>query len=121
MTFLPNLHSADEDRWFIENVVMQNCGVTVAESDGAITGFLAESPGWVEHLYVDPARLRGGVGSALLAGAMSRQDQLELWCFTANVRGRAFYERHGFVALEHTDGSRNEERVPDIRYRWARV
>jgi hypothetical protein len=29
-----------------------------------------------------------------------------------------FYERHGFVEAERTDGRRNEERAPDIRYVW---
>jgi hypothetical protein len=31
---------------------------------------------------------------------------------------RRFYERHGFVAVEHTDGAGNEEREPDVRFLW---
>ena len=31
----------------------------------------------------------------------------------------ALYERHGFVAEEFTDGHGNEERTPDIRFRWT--
>ena len=43
---------------------------------------------------------------------------LELWTFQINATAQRFYERHGFVAVDRTDGSANEEREPDIRYRW---
>ncbi|BDH67877.1 hypothetical protein MTP06_13260 [Streptomyces sp. PLM4] len=32
---------------------------------------------------------------------------------------RRFYERHGFTATARTDGTRNEEREPDVRYVWT--
>jgi hypothetical protein len=31
-----------------------------------------------------------------------------------------FYERHGFMAIEFTDGSGNEEKEPDVLYRWTK-
>jgi hypothetical protein len=43
-----------------------------------------------------------------------------LWTFVTNTGARRFYERHGFVAVETTDGSHNEEAAPDIRFVWAR-
>lgn len=120
LDFLPLLHTAEEDRGFIRDVVLANAVVTVAEDGNGIAGFIAETPGWIEHLYVAPDRLGAGVGSSLLAVAMSRQEAIELWCFAGNSRGRAFYEKHGFRPVEHTDGSGNEARMPDIRYRWGR-
>jgi len=33
---------------------------------------------------------------------------------------RRFYERHGFRAIHLTDGRDNEEKMPDVRYRWQR-
>jgi hypothetical protein len=33
-----------------------------------------------------------------------------------NVAAQRFYERHGFVCVQTTDGSRNDERAPDMRY-----
>jgi hypothetical protein len=47
-----------------------------------------------------------------------RPGGLELWTFQANQGARRFYERHGFEAIELTDGSGNEERTPDVRYAW---
>jgi ribosomal protein S18 acetylase RimI-like enzyme len=51
--------------------------------------------------------------------ALARQRQpegLQLWAFQSNARARRFYERHGFEAVEFTDGNGNEERWPDVRY-----
>lgn len=79
---------------------------------------MAEAPGWIEQLYLHPTMLRRGIGSALLRSAQARQPALELWCFEENMRGRAFYERHGFQVIEQTDGSGNAEGAADLRYRW---
>jgi GNAT superfamily N-acetyltransferase len=71
-------------------------------------------------LYVHPDNLRSGAGTQLLAAAKAGRDILELWCFQANTPARRFYERHGFRAVRFTDGARNEEKMPDVRYRWER-
>jgi hypothetical protein len=42
--------------------------------------------------------------------------QLQLWTFQTNGPVQRFYERQGFVCVEQTDGSRNEERAPDMRH-----
>ena len=34
-------------------------------------------------------------------------------------RARLIYEKHGFVVAKETDGSRNEEKEPDVLYRWV--
>jgi putative acetyltransferase len=120
LTFLPELHTVEEDRAHIRDHVLRRCRVTVAERDGRMAGFMAELEGWIEHLYMDAGQLRTGVGSALIAAAKSREDRLELWCFAENLPGRRFYEKHGFLALESTDGAGNEARAPDIRYLWQR-
>jgi hypothetical protein len=43
---------------------------------------------------------------------------MRLWVFESNVPARRFYELHGFVAVERTDGAGNEERAPDVRMEW---
>ena len=120
LTFLPDLHTVEEDQVYVRDKVLRDFRVTVAERDGAIVGFMAELEGWIEHLYVDAAQLRSGVGSVLIADAQSRNEDLQLWCFANNLRGRAFYERMGFEPVKFTDGARNEARAPDILYRWER-
>lgn len=120
LTFLPDLHTVEEDQAFVRDRVLVDYRVTVAERAGTIVGFIAELDGWIEHLYVEATELGTGVGSVLIADAQSRNHGLDLWCFADNLRARAFYEKHGFVAVKFTEGNNNEEKAPDILYRWAR-
>lgn len=120
LTFLPDLHTVEEDQVFVRDHVLVDYRVTVAERDGRIVGFMAELDGWIEHFYMDASQLRSGIGTVLMADAKSRNHRLELWCFANNQRARAFYEQQGFVAVEFTDGARNEAKAPDILYRWER-
>jgi hypothetical protein len=42
LTFLPMLHTVEEDRWFITNLILKECDVTVAEDEsGIVLAFLA--------------------------------------------------------------------------------
>jgi GNAT superfamily N-acetyltransferase len=116
----PAVHDdADVHRW-VATHLLQECDVWLAVVDGAAPiGVLALAPGWVEQLFVTPAWFGRGIGSLLLDRAKQLQpDGLQLWVFESNVGAQRFYERHGFVAVEHTDGSGNEEQAPDVRYRW---
>ena len=121
LTFLPELHTVAEDRWFIEHVILRDCAVTVAEEGGRIVGFLARQGEEVRMLFVNPADIGRGAGGRLLDAAKNcGTPALELWCFQANDRARRFYEARGFRAIRFTDGADNEEKTPDARYRWER-
>jgi hypothetical protein len=39
LNFLPRLHTAEEERRFIANVILKRCEVTVAEDDAGILAF----------------------------------------------------------------------------------
>lgn len=122
LSFLPRLHTADEDRCFIRNVILPGCRVAVAERDDEIVAFLALDGREIRLLHTHPAHFGKGAGSLLLERAKADcTDFLELWCFQANRAARRFYERRGFRATEFTDGRRNEEKMPDIWYRWERA
>lgn len=115
----PLAHTDDEVRGWVRDRLIPNDEVWMADDDGRAVGMLALAPGWIEQLYVDPLRLGEGVGSRLIGVAKARQpDGLQLWTFQVNERARRFYERHGFVAVETTDGASNQERQPDVRYEW---
>ena len=119
LTFLPNIHTDEETFSFIANIVLRDQDVHVAETNGEISGFLAVHGDMVEHLYVRPDLLRRGIGSALLQRAKEQLPSgFRLWVFQENVPARRFYERHGLLLVEETDGSRNEERTPDALYEW---
>jgi GNAT superfamily N-acetyltransferase len=122
LTFLPMLHTAAEYRSFIANVILKNCEVTVAEDDSGVVSFLALQGEEVRLLYTRPDRISRGAGTQLIEAAKnSGVSALELWCFQANTRARRFYEARGFHAIGFTDGAGNEEKTPDLRYRWERA
>jgi GNAT superfamily N-acetyltransferase len=115
----PLAHTDDEVRGWIRDRLIPDHEVWVATDGDRVVALLALAPGWVEQLYVAPDRLGEGIGGRLLSLAKARQpDALQLWTFQVNERARRFYEHHGFVAVEQTDGSGNQERQPDVRYAW---
>lgn len=97
--------------------------IWVAETAGPgpaeILGFAVLDRGWLDSLYVGPQHQARGIGTALLDLVKAqRPDGFALWVFASNTAARGFYHRHGLVELEHTDGSANEERAPDVRMAW---
>jgi GNAT superfamily N-acetyltransferase len=121
LNFLPSLHSWSEDRWFIDNILFAECVITLAEMEGRAISFLARAGREIRLLHTHPDFIGLGTGAVLIEHAKSSEEEsLFLWCFQANHLARKFYERHGFRAVEFTDGQRNEEKTPDVRYVWER-
>lgn len=117
--FLPRRHGA-EDMWRHFTQLQQDQEIWITRDAGRVAAFLALTPGWIEHLYVHPAHQNKNIGLNLLDLAKERSDSnLSLWTFQQNSGARKFYERHGFTADLTTDGRRNEEHLPDMRYIWT--
>ena len=73
-------------------------------------------------LYTHPTWLGMGAETRLVELAKRADvNTLQLWCFRANARARKFYEERSFLAVNCTDGASNEEKTPDVRYRWEKV
>jgi GNAT superfamily N-acetyltransferase len=118
LTFLPTLHTPEEDRAHFTRMAAEQ-EVWVWEEDGRILGFAALHGDEVPALYVEPDAQGRGIGSALFEHLTERRPGgFRFWVFQQNERARRFYERHGAVAVELTDGSGNEEREPDALYEW---
>ena len=119
LPFLPELHTADEDRAFTAARLATPDPVWVAEAEGAAVGFITFRDGWIDHLYVHPDHQGRAFGPALLAKALEDGRPKQLWTFQQNIRARRFYEARGFRPVEFTDGAGNEEKTPDVRYLWV--
>jgi putative acetyltransferase len=119
LPWLSGLHTPDEDRRFYQEHVFSTCTVLGAFEGDLLVGVIAFREGWIDQLYVLPCAQGRGIGTALLEAVRTGAKNLSLWTFQRNTAARRFYERHGFVAIRETDGSENEEREPDVLYRWA--
>ncbi|MYQ33329.1 GNAT family N-acetyltransferase [Streptomyces sp. SID4956] len=112
-------HTDDEVRAWIREVVVPGQETWVATVDGSVVAMMTLDGDDLDQLYIHPAWQGRGIGGRLVDMAKGRSPSgLTLWTFQVNEPARRFYERHGFVAEEWTDGSRNEEREPDVRYVW---
>lgn len=116
LPFLPILHSREEDRAFLGQFVASG-EMMLAWLDGRFAGFMVQTPGWIEQLYLDPDLRGQGIGRLLLDHAKAQSETLELWCFADNHAARAFYAAQGFAEIRGTDGD-NEAGLPDILFRW---
>lgn len=116
--FLPHLHTEEEDLAFVRGLI-DRAEVWIAVEDGALRGLACIDADFLAQLHVHPDHQNRGIGTALLETVKRQQPAgFQLWTFQANSGARRFYERHGCVAEEFTDGSRNEEKLPDVRYVW---
>lgn len=118
LPFLPVLHSRDEDLAFFARYIERG-QMTLARRNGQLAGFIAQTPGWIEQLYLEPDQRGPGIGRQLVAHAKARSQALDLWCFADNHPARAFYGGQGFAEIRGTDGD-NEAGLPDILFRWQR-
>lgn len=118
--WMPKLHSEAETISFC-GVMIDRGWVTVAESErsGQLLGFLARDGAEVCSLYLAPGACGQGIGRALLAAAKAAQPRLVLHTFQANLGAQRFYLREGFCERARSDGSANDEGLPDIIYEWG--
>lgn len=112
--------SDEEVRDYFRHVLVPLRETWVAEAAGeGVVGVLVLEGAELDQLYLEPGWRGRGLGDRFVGLAKERSPVgLSLWTFQVNAPARRFYERHGFTAVEHTDGSGNEEREPDVRYRW---
>ncbi|ANH68876.1 GNAT family N-acetyltransferase [Mitsuaria sp. 7] len=119
LPYAPMAHTAPEVRGWVRDVLVPSGQVTVACEGARIVGVLAtsreEDAAWIEQLYLLPGWTGQGIGERLLAHALASLPRpIRLYTFQANEGARAFYERHGFKAIDFSDGAGNEERCPDV-------
>jgi GNAT superfamily N-acetyltransferase len=127
-TFLPYApipHTDAEVRAWVAAELLPSHAVTVATEGDEIVGVVAfaerDGIAWLSQLYLCKEYVGQGIGSRLLAHAVASTSlPVRLYAFQSNDGARRFYERHGFAAIEFSDGSGNEERCPDVLYELRR-
>lgn len=123
ISFAPLNHSKTSVIKWMSEVIIPTDQVIIAEKNNIILGMMVlskqEKMGWIEQLYIAPEAVGQGIGTLLVAEAKSILGYpIRLHTFQENSGARKFYEKHGFRAIEFSDGSMNEENCPDILYEW---
>jgi GNAT superfamily N-acetyltransferase len=112
--FVPKLHTHEENLAYFGRRLREGEAYLLGRGFALVVG------DELSHLFVHPEEIGTGVGHALFEHVTKlRPDGFDFWVFQQNDRARRFYEAHGAVAVEFTDGSANEENTPDVRYEWA--
>ena len=117
--WMPRIHTRAEDVAHAAALIARGW-VTVAERNGKVVAFAANDRDDLDALYVRDEEQGKGVGTALIEHLKSQRQQLELWTFEANTPAQNFYRKHGFSEVRRTNGSDNDEGLPDIRYVWRK-
>lgn len=118
--WMPRIHTHAEDQKFGRFLVTKT-EVTVAKEYGNVAGFSAMQGHELQALYLAKSARGRGLGGRLLDQAKSGRDEIFLWCFQSNRPARQFYAHHGFHEIGRSDGHGNDEKLPDVRYHWARA
>ena len=117
--WMPRMHSIEQDLQhgcFLVAV----CEVTVARQNGEVIGFLARQGSDIQALYLKHDARGAGVGQNLLDQAKRQVGCLVLWSFQANGAALRFYKKHGFIEDQRTNGTGNDEGLPDVHMIWER-
>ncbi len=110
-------HPLEDQRSYFETKVLPSNAVRLAMDQGVLVGFVAASRDSIVQLYVRTGCQRRGVGSLMLEWAKAQSGgRLWLYAFARNSRARAFYEKHGFVAVAF--GFEPMWQLDDVRYEW---
>ena len=118
--FLPTWQTFTVERAqeVFRNVIRPKCDIWVGTLDHTVVTYLAMTGSYIDRMYVDPVEWRQGWGARLVTLAKNvSPDGLELHTHRDNRAARAFYEKHGFVAVKF-GVSPPPENAPDVEYHW---
>ena len=119
--YAPIVHSESDIRRWVERILLPSGGVTVALREDLVVAVIAVSNcdgiNWIDQMYVAPEYVNNGIGTSLLLNSFKTMTKpVRLYTFQENTGARRLYEKHGFIAIQFTNGENNEEQCPDVLY-----
>lgn len=121
LPFAPSVHPEHAVRQWVRSTLLPTMRVVVWEVEKTVVAVLAisaaRSESWINQLYVLPGWSGKGIGTKMLQYAhRTLPPPIHLYSFQESLGARRFYERHGYKAVEFTNGQGNEEKCPDVLY-----
>jgi len=90
----------------------------VAQYDDKPVGFIGLVDNFVGGLFVAPEAQGRGIGRALIAHALERNNSLELDVYALNESAIGFYHRLGFIEVERRQTDDNDLPLEVIKLRY---
>ena len=118
--WMPRIHTRQQDQCFGQFLITKT-KVTVARGHQEVLGFAAMHGTELQALYLKRSMRGQGLGARFLRHLKERNASLSLWCFQSNRPARHFYRSNGFQEIGRSDGQGNDEKLPDVRYHWAKA
>lgn len=84
----------------MRDVYLPSAVTRVFEADGKVLGFSCVYADTLAALFVASEHQGGGIGTQLLADAMSARTTLQLSVYSQNLPSLHFYKKHGFIVLQ---------------------
>ena len=99
-----------EQRKLVEQIYLKKSESWVATRRDEVVGFIGLLDQFIGGIFVAPVHQSTGVGSALIAHALSLKSELMLEVYAANNNAVNFYTRLGFEEIARR--SRDDEGLP---------
>lgn len=107
----------DADAILVRERYMPAADIQVAETEGAVSGFIALLGSFIGGLFVDPSQHGQGIGRALVLEARRLRPVLDVEVYEENADARAFYARLGFVETGRRERDDQDRPWPHIALR----
>jgi len=120
---IPETHSLEAHMNFVRAYLAEGKKICIAldNTQRISVGVLVLNKHYLDQLYIHNDYQSLGIGEMLLNFAKNNSDnRIVLRTFQINKKAQMFYEKRGFKAISFSDGSNNEEGLPDIEYEWLR-
>lgn len=111
------IHSFEDHIYFLNQILSEQFQIDLALIDEEVVGMIAYNNREISQLYIHIDYQGIGIGYTLLDKAKAQAcGELTLFTFEINKNAQRFYEKNGFEIIGR--GHENEEKLPDIQYKW---
>lgn len=114
-------HSYIDEKYFIDNKnfvrdAFRTADIRYIKEDGEIKGFIGLNNNYIAGIFIDKLSRNKGYGKLLIDDIKKDYNDLTLNVYIKNKKAIDFYKREGFIIVEESLDSENNEREYLMKY-----
>lgn len=114
-------HSYIDEKYYIENKefvreAFKTADIRYIKEDGEIKGFIGLNNSYIAGIFIDKLSRNKGYGKLLIDNIKKDYKEITLNVYCKNKKAIDFYKREGFVIVEESLDSENNEREYLMKY-----